>query len=170
MNWDAIGAAGEIVGALAVVVSVFYLAAQVRKQTEEERLSATRQLSELFLTTIGTVQEDKEFAGVYLRAVQDYDSIQAEDRIRVALFFQRGFRILEQQHLHTRRGNVDPVYFESMNLAFFEWLTFPGVQKWWELSRDLFEAEFRKFVDAQIMKAKQKGYNSSFNELDNFAA
>ena len=65
MNWDAIGAVGEIIGAAAVVVSVFYLAAQVRKQTEEERLSATRELSELFLVTIGSVREDKEFAEIY---------------------------------------------------------------------------------------------------------
>ena len=106
MNWDAIGAVGEIIGAAAVVVSVFYLAAQVRKQTDEERLSATRELSELFLVTIGSVQEDKEFAEIYLRAVKDYDSVENADRIRVAFFFQRGFRILEQQHLHTKKVHL----------------------------------------------------------------
>jgi len=30
MNWDAIGAIGEIVGALAVVLSLIYLATQIR--------------------------------------------------------------------------------------------------------------------------------------------
>ena len=30
MNWDAIGAVGEIVGALAVVVTLIYLAVQTR--------------------------------------------------------------------------------------------------------------------------------------------
>ncbi len=42
MNWDALGAIGEIVGATAVVISVIYLAVQIRKQTVESRLSATR--------------------------------------------------------------------------------------------------------------------------------
>lgn len=32
MNWDAIGAVGEIVGALAVVISLVYLASQIRIQ------------------------------------------------------------------------------------------------------------------------------------------
>lgn len=162
MNWDAIGAAGEIIGAAAVVISVFYLAFQVRKQTEENRLTATRELSSLFLTTIGTLQEDKELAAVYLKAVQDYDSIEGDDRIRIALFFQRGFRVLEQQQLHTRRGNLDPIYFDSLDLAFFEWLTFPGIQRWWELSNGLFAIEFREFIDQQIEKAKMKGYESTF--------
>jgi hypothetical protein len=44
MTWDAIGAVGEIVGAVAVVVSVIYLSVQVEKQTEEARLTATREL------------------------------------------------------------------------------------------------------------------------------
>ena len=33
MDWDAVAAIGEAVGALAVVVSVIYLALQVRKNT-----------------------------------------------------------------------------------------------------------------------------------------
>lgn len=47
MNWDAIAAVGEIMGALAVVVSVAYLAVQIRKQTAESRLTAARELSTL---------------------------------------------------------------------------------------------------------------------------
>ena len=30
MNWDAIGAVGEIIGAIAVVVTLFYLARQIK--------------------------------------------------------------------------------------------------------------------------------------------
>jgi hypothetical protein len=35
MNWDAIGAVGEMIGALAVVVTLAYLALQVRASTKE---------------------------------------------------------------------------------------------------------------------------------------
>jgi hypothetical protein len=35
MNWDAIGAVGEMVGALAVVVTLAYLALQIRASTKE---------------------------------------------------------------------------------------------------------------------------------------
>ena len=34
MNWDAIGAIGEIVGAAAVVVTLIYVAVQVRQNTK----------------------------------------------------------------------------------------------------------------------------------------
>jgi hypothetical protein len=34
MNWEALGAIGEIVGAIAVVVTIGYLAVQIRQNTE----------------------------------------------------------------------------------------------------------------------------------------
>jgi hypothetical protein len=45
MNWDAVGAVGEILVAAAVVVSLIYLAAQIRNQNRESRLSAMLEIS-----------------------------------------------------------------------------------------------------------------------------
>ena len=44
MNWEAIGAIGEIIGAAAVVVSLIYLATQIRTQNNEARLAATHEI------------------------------------------------------------------------------------------------------------------------------
>ena len=40
MNWDAIGAVGEILGAAAVVVTLIYLAAQLRQNTNSMQAAA----------------------------------------------------------------------------------------------------------------------------------
>ena len=37
MNWDAISAVGEIVGAVAVVVTLVYLAAQIRQSDPQQK-------------------------------------------------------------------------------------------------------------------------------------
>lgn len=45
MNWDAIGAIGELVGALAVVLTLAYLAMEVRRNrlsTESSSVESTR--------------------------------------------------------------------------------------------------------------------------------
>jgi hypothetical protein len=162
MNWNAIGAISEALGSVAVIVSVGYLAIQVRKQTLEARLTATRELAVQFQDALRSVTEDGRFAAIWLRGVQDYDGLPSVDRIRLTLSFQRVCRIMEQQYLHTRRGNVDPAFFESIDLAFREFLTFPGVQRWWELSREHFGAEFRRRVDALMTAARERGYSSSF--------
>ena len=96
MNWDAIGAAGEIVGALAVVVSVAYLAVQIGKQTTESRLTASRELSTLYLQCLRPLREDKELSSIYLKAVQDYEALPREERFRVSIYIQEGMRMFEQ--------------------------------------------------------------------------
>ena len=96
MNWDAIGAVGEMIGASAVVISVIYLALQIRKQTHESRLAATRELNNHYLQAQAVLTEDGEIASIYLRAVQDYESLPDVDRLRISLHFHRNFRIMEQ--------------------------------------------------------------------------
>jgi len=44
MNWEAIGAIGEIVGAVAVVVTIGYLAVQIRQNTRSVRDSAFQEV------------------------------------------------------------------------------------------------------------------------------
>ena len=40
MNWEAIGAVGEILGAIAVIASLFYVAYQVKQNTRQNKLNA----------------------------------------------------------------------------------------------------------------------------------
>ena len=42
MNWDAVGAIGELLGAAVVVITVIYLASQVRQNTTASRAEALR--------------------------------------------------------------------------------------------------------------------------------
>ena len=43
MNWDAVGAIGEIVGAIAVLATLAYLAIQIRQSTEAQRAQTHQQ-------------------------------------------------------------------------------------------------------------------------------
>lgn len=162
MNWDAIGSVGEIIGALAVVVSVIYLALQVKKQTDESRLAASRELASEYGSAIAGVTADLEFSAVWLKACQDYNSLPNKERLWASFTFQRMCRVHEQQYLHVSNKNVDAVYFESLQVALREWMTFPGAQQWWELSKGMFGSSFQTYVDNLMAEAKKRGYDSSF--------
>ena len=40
MNWDAVGAIAEVLGAIGVIVSLLYLANQIRQSTQTEKARA----------------------------------------------------------------------------------------------------------------------------------
>ena len=83
MNWEAAGAIGEIVGAVAVVVSISYLAIQIRSQTREARLTATRELARDYRHVIETITGDEQLFAVYQKAMENFDALSAEERVRI---------------------------------------------------------------------------------------
>jgi hypothetical protein len=75
MNWDAIGAVGEAIGAAGVIASLVYLAIQIRASTRasavQAKLQATRLLSEVMDSLIQT----PELNDLYLRGLADLGSL-----------------------------------------------------------------------------------------------
>ena len=159
MNW---GNLSEIIGSAAVVISVIHLAFQVRKQVEEARLAATRDLAAQFQEATKILAEDEKLIEIYQKGIADYDSLPDTERLRLSICLINTFRVIEQQYIHMSRGNVDPAFFKSTNLGFTELMSLPGVQTWWQWSRHSFEEGFRDHVDEMIANPKLDEYPSSF--------
>ena len=75
MNWDAIGAAGEIVGAIAVVVTLFYLAQQIRQQNANNDLSMQESILDGFNSVNSQLANDEELATLFLRGLYTPDQL-----------------------------------------------------------------------------------------------
>ena len=157
MNWDAIGALSESIGATAVVITLIYLAIQVRNQTKESILTATRDLSRDYLDTVESITSDKEVFELYLRALTAYEDLPHEERIRISMIFFRIFRVSELRYLHYSSRKVDTVHFETGQLPIKELMKSPGLKAWWENNSDTFTDEFRVHVDGINSGEKNDG-------------
>ena len=166
MSWDTVSAIGEIVGALAVVISVCYLAIQIRKQTEESRLTATRELAAQHQDVLKLVAADQHLAEIWLKAVRDYKSMPEVERLRASFLFHDSFRNYEQQFVHVQNGNAEVSYLASLDRVFLDNLSFPGVQQWWESSKHGFADEFQDHVQKMISEATKLRRSSTFKTQD----
>ena len=81
MNWEAISAIGQLVGALAVVVSLIYLASEVRR-TRASQLAAMRSMSDAFNRWIQQLGQYPHLAEVYYRGLHDFESLEPLDFVR----------------------------------------------------------------------------------------
>lgn len=169
MNWDAIGAIGEIVGAAAVVISVIYLARQIHRQTDESKIAATRELSAHYDELVSLVMNNEKLLSIYAKGIQDYDSLEGDDRVRMSFYFIRAFRMMEQWYIHRTREKVDEIYFSSTKFAERKFVSFPGVRQWWSTSSDLFGPGFCEYVENEIAETDEIEYQSSFSAGDETA-
>jgi len=84
MNWEAIGAIGEILGAAAVVVSLIYLAVQIRANHKEVRLAAMHEISVEFRESISTFA-DPQMAELFTRVNLQDDTLTDAETLQLWL-------------------------------------------------------------------------------------
>jgi len=147
MNWEAIGAVGEILGAGAVVISLIYLAAQIRVQNREARSAATHEIAVGFRDAMATVASDPELPKLILRANDDFDALADDEAIRVVATMQRVLRVLEEAFIQHQDGRLDSRIWNTMVRQYSSFLSMQSFQRVWELRRKFFDDEFRTFVD-----------------------
>lgn len=121
MNWDFATVIAQIVGALSVFISLVYLAQQIRAQTRESRLNATRELAQDFRNLVAEVSLDKDLFALFRRSLNDYGTLSEEERARTHMYFySRIFGLHEQVHLHLKHKNIDTMFLESIQNRFSE--------------------------------------------------
>ena len=90
MNWDAIGAIAESIGAIAVVVTLMYLTMQLRQNTKAIEHSTDRAVFEDAYKWMYTLVEDPEIAELYVAGMRGDDQTTA-DRLRFGLLLNALF-------------------------------------------------------------------------------
>ncbi len=85
MNWDAAGAIGEIIGALAVFLTLIYLALQIRQNTKAVQASAIDASISKVTSVRQSMYENAEVAAIYVKGLANPDDLNEESRTRFRL-------------------------------------------------------------------------------------
>ena len=86
MNWDALGAMGEIAWAIAVIATLFFLARQLQVNTRELERTNEYQRSttlvtgnEIFNSVFRPIMQDSELAEIYLKGTKGKPLSESEE-------------------------------------------------------------------------------------------
>ena len=154
MNWEAISAIGQLVGALAVVMSLIYLATEVRSNVRATQQAAMRATLDSFNRLGQQLTGDPDLAGLYYRGCQDLESLEGLDRARFGWFMHQIFRNMEDVHHQHLKGHLDPHLWRGLEVTMRDLNTAPGVQAWWRSHSLYFGGEeFAKFINLQQQTA-----------------
>src|SRR5262245_24905482 len=103
VNWEAISAIGQVVGALAVVISLIYVASEVRRNTNATHLAAMRSMHDAFNRWIQQLGQYPDLAELYARGMDDFESLEGTESTRFTVLMHGAFRILEEiYHLQAK--------------------------------------------------------------------
>jgi hypothetical protein len=148
MSLEDLGNIGEFVAAVAVVVSLIYLAVQVRQGAASVRATMFVTSSTNQAEMASQVVQDPELARIYRVGQRDFESLTEDDQTRFVIFFATLFRTYEQMFQQDRMGLLDPEVWEGRREAMLRFLEQPGVRTVWRRRCHAFSRSFRDLVDA----------------------
>ncbi len=151
MNWEAVGAIGEVLGAIGVIVTLVYLAAQIRQNTRSLGTEAYGRALDRVTTVQGRLAEHPELTNILLRGAPDKGSLSATERAQFAWIFYEMFTGFEFMFHQAQSGALTEVVWQRWGDTIRWWLSFPGVRQWWDARPAPFTADFTEFVDHQII-------------------
>jgi hypothetical protein len=147
VNLEAVNAVAQLIAASGVIVSLFYLAVQVRQNTRSQRSvivdSLTRSLLDLLAPQASNLDQMRAFVSV----IEDWHGATEADRVRgVAMLFTT-FKVFENAWFQERQGTLDPEQWEGWDLHIRVYYHRPGVKTWWSLRRAMFAPGFRNYLE-----------------------
>ena len=152
MNWEALGAIGEIVGAVAVVLTLGYLAVQIRQNTRAIRAAAHQETTRDVSDFVSRVADNADVARILRVGLHDWDKLDDDERMRFSMLLFRAF--FNFQHLFSlhREGTLDPEYWASQWQVMLWYMRQPGVGRWWSVAKSRLRAGFVEYMEREVAR------------------
>jgi len=165
MNWDAIGAIGELISAFAVLATLIYLAIQVRHNSQQvwsqNMHSRTNQGHKIM-----EIQSRPHITKALSKAMEN-EHLSKEESIQMESYAGITFSTYANEFEHARAGINASKWEDSRNLLSY-YLAIPWIKKWWlEVGHLATSSDFKKEVESII--AENRGdvdYYNRINEAD----
>ena len=146
MNWEAIGAIGEMVSAVGVIGTLIYLALQIRNSTMESRLIANADIARDYNSLLQHISDDKELSMLWVTALEDFNSLSADEKSRAIMLIGNMARILENAYQQFKSGRMTAeawVGYEKLLKLAVSASVFPA---YWMLRKELHNQSFQDLV------------------------
>ena len=138
---------GEIVGAVGVIASLLYLAAQVKQAQRVARAENVREVQEKYTRLALLLAENGELARIFRAGCEDIGKLDAVEQDRFNHLM--GLHLLAFIEIHTARagGLMDEDLYERWRNAIAMVMRSPGASVWWDAAHGLFQADAVRALD-----------------------
>ena len=154
MTLSDLASIGSFVSAIAVVISLVYLASQVR-QARSHQQAAIRAERASRLAMMNTAAEDPSIADAIMKGLQGSGDISATQYAQFTHFCRASFYNAEDTYFQHNQGLISDQAFASFIASVKGWAArAPGIRACWKQFRSLFVSEFADWMDRTLAEVE----------------
>jgi len=152
MNWEAIGAVGEIGGAIAVIATLIYVATQVKGSARAARSAAVTDATTAMQAFYQELGSNPQTSELFLEGLTNPESLSRNDQFQYVMMMHSAFLGFQRSFFLAQEGTLDVGLRDSIGTAIIATNHLPGVQHYWRQRKSYFQPEFIDWVEGLLAR------------------
>ena len=156
MNWAAVSAIAELIAAVAILITLVYLALQIRQAKVQITLAGQRHRADAARDVLSSVSDSPYLAPILAKlggfSWGDYDLDEAQDSVRLFTWCHAWMRTEEMNF-----RMISPEQRATQEQLLRGWLSVPWATQFWTENRAIYDADFAAMVDALHEQVQRAG-------------
>ena len=151
MTLQDLGGVGEFIGGIAVVISLVYLAVQIRQNTKSVRTSTYQAILDSSRSDTELLLVHPHLERVYRVGRRNPEKLNDDERPLFRMLVAQLLLSSESLFLQHQQGAIDSDYWQRRQQTLRGLLSQPGVRQWWAARgtpREYYDPGFRELVDS----------------------
>ena len=142
----------EIIGVVAVVGSIVYLAIQVKQSTQATRSETSNVVTSNAVSQYHLFSTDGELFAIIQRGAHDPDSLTNIDQGRFFSYIFTFFLNWQNFYSHWQKNELDTEGWAPWESLMSDAFGLPGIKSVWATRQQYFQKDFRQYVDGLMSK------------------
>ena len=149
MNWEAISSIAEIVGAAGVIISLIYVAFQVKQNTRASKAATRQALADGAQRLASDVVEGDDIAKIMMDAMSG-NEIQPHETFRLQSRCYRDLRFWDNAYYQYTEGLLTEEEWDGFRENLKLVMQFPTYREYWANLQVMFSAAFRDELNSVL--------------------
>ena len=137
----------EIVGALAVVVSLVYVGIQVNDSVGASRSASVNDANVALQSWYQELGTNQQASALFYRGLMSGEALPATEEFQFLMTFHAVFLAFQNSYWLTEEGTLDPELLESLTAAILGVKDTPGMRRYWRQRKSYLNASFAEYVE-----------------------
>ena len=137
----------EIVGALAIVISLIFVGIQFIENTKATKSATAASTVATIASWYTEMGNNEQSSSLFWNFMADPEALTSEERFQVLINLHGLFLTFQNSYYLSQQGTLDSHIQESITKAAVGVKDQPGFRLFWKLRRELFFPEFQKHID-----------------------
>lgn len=147
MSLDQFALAAEIVGAIAIIVTLIYLAIQVKDSARASRSAAVTDATTAMQAVYQELGSNPQAARIFLEGLTKPDTLNEQDQFQYLMMMHSFFLGFQRSFFLAQHGTLDVELRDSIGTALVAVNQLPGMDLYWRQRKAFFQPEFIAWVE-----------------------